>query len=157
MGFFKKLAEAMKPIPTKEERFNLIVNKEGFKALRIEKNDDYTLTAKEWDEFTDITWTYQNVMEYDYKTTPLTLEEDGKAIHVMIDGICLGDIKAGSTGHVRKIMPQIVSAHVWMLGGKYKHYHRYTEENSRGDEVDKVEAVKCNIDPVARLYIAYKL
>ena len=152
MGLFKNLAKALKPVPTKEEKFNLIVDKDGFIALRTDKNDDYKLTAKEWDEFTSITWAYQNVMEYNYKTTPLTLQDDGKAIHVLIDGICLGDIKTGSTGHVRKIMPRFISAHVWMLGGKYKHFYRYTE-----DDKDKVGADKMSTDPVAQLYIAYKL
>lgn len=94
------------------------------RELGIE-NDDYTLTKRELE---DCFAEYEKVYQFDFYPSNVQLieepenEHDPNAIKVVIDGVHVGYIKAGSCSHVKKLLREnkISSISAEISGGKYK-------------------------------------
>ena len=111
-----------------------------------EKNPDYALTKKEllkrWPE---------GVTVYEYNFHPQKAElvpepenpHDPKAIKVLVDGLHVGYIKAGSCGHIHKLLQEnrIQSIEPKIIGGKYKMVYEYVDkgEDTIGVRLDITE------------------
>lgn len=88
-------------------------------------NDDYTMSKK---DFIDIAIEDDNVYEYDFAPIDVKLieepenEHDKNAVKVIIDGVHVGYIKAGSCSHIKKLISsdRIKSISAEIKGGKYK-------------------------------------
>lgn len=114
---------------------------DGFMQL-ASKNDDFRLSKKALIEEGLVS---QRVYEYDFYATKAELVPepdnpvDPKAIKVVVDGLHVGYIKAGSCTHLLKVLREdrIERISVALGGGKYK---KITEVyNEDGDEVYELE------------------
>lgn len=98
------------------------------------KNPDYNLTKKEllkrWPD---------GVTVYEYTFSPKKAElvpepenpHDPKAIKVLVDGVHVGYIKAGSCAHIHKLIREnrIQKIEPSIIGGKYKAVYDYVEND----------------------------
>lgn len=117
-----------------------------------EKNPDYNLTKKEllkrWPE---------GVTVYEYNFHPQKAElvpepdnpHDPKAIKVLVDGVHVGYIKAGSCAHIHKLLREnrIQSIVPKIIGGKYKMVYEYVE---KGEDTIGVRLDITELPPVSR-------
>lgn len=98
-----------------------------------EKNPDFELTKKDLLK----RWP-QGVTVYEYTFQPrrayLVPEpenpEDPNAIRVVIEGVHVGYIKAGSCAHIRRLMREsrIEKIEARIIGGKYKAVYEYVDK-----------------------------
>lgn len=111
-----------------------------------EKNPDYALTKKEllklWPD---------GVTVYEYTFRPKKAElvpepenpVDPKAIKVLVDGVHVGYIKAGSCAHIHRLIREgrIEKIKPEIIGGKYKAVYEYVEkgETTIGVRLDITE------------------
>lgn len=117
-----------------------------------EKNPDYNLTKKEllkrWPE---------GVTVYEYNFHPQKAElvpepdnpHDPKAIKVLVDGVHVGYIKAGSCAHIHKLLREnrIQSIVPRIIGGKYKMIYEYVD---KGEDTIGVRLDITELPPVTR-------
>lgn len=97
------------------------------------KNPDYALTKKELLK----RWP-QGVTVYEYTFSPKKAElvpepenpEDPKAIKVLVDGVHVGYIKAGSCAHIHRLLQEnrIQKIVPTIVGGKYKAVYDYVDK-----------------------------
>jgi hypothetical protein len=103
------------------------------------ENPDYDLTKRELIEECpdEKVWQYYFNVKGDLVPEPDN-PYDPNAIMVQADGLCIGHVPQGSTGHVRKLMEsgRIHSMHLDIGGGKYKEV--YEDEDEEGKyEMDR--------------------
>lgn len=103
------------------------------------ENPDYDLTKRELiEECPD-----EKVWQYYFNVKGALVPEpdnpyDPNAIMVQANGLCIGHVPKGSTGHIRKLMEsgRIQSMHLDIGGGKYKEV--YEDEDEEGKyEMDR--------------------
>lgn len=106
-----------------------------------EKNPDYNLNKREllkrWPE---------GITVYEYNFRPQKAElvpepdnpHDPKAIKVLVDGVHVGYIKAGSCAHIHKLLREnrIQSIVPRISGGKYKELYSYDAGASRSEDFE---------------------
>ena len=158
--FSRKQEEPQKPVaPAKAPGTKTVSHKVAGTSYRQEalqamgeKNPDFALTKKEllkrWPE---------GVTVYEYNFNPQKAElvpepenpHDPKAIKVLIDGVHVGYIKAGSCAHIHKLLQEnrIQSIKPSIIGGKYKAVYEYVgkDETTIGVRLDITE-----LPPVTR-------
>lgn len=146
MGFFSRLfsrkqEQPAAPAPTPAPGPKVVSHKVAGTSFRQKellamgiKNPDYALTKKEllkkWPN---------GVTVYEYTFAPQKAElvpepenpEDPKAIKVLIDGVHVGYIKAGSCAHIHRLLREnrIAKIEPRILGGKYKAVYEYVEKD----------------------------
>lgn len=104
------------------------------------KNPDFALTKR------DLFKRGQEEPVYEYTFNPKKAElipepenpHDPKAIKVLVDGVHVGYIKAGSCAHVHKLLQEDRIAKIvpTIFGGKYKHLCTYDAGASRMEDYD---------------------
>lgn len=111
------------------------------------KNQDYNLNKRElvkrWPEGV-------TVYEYDFHPQKAELvpepenPEDPKAIKVLVDGVHVGYIKAGSCAHIHRLILEnrIAKIEPKIVGGKYKDLYCYDEYARMMKEVAAYELEK---------------
>lgn len=111
------------------------------------KNPDYALDkrglVKRWPD---------GVKVYEYTFSPKKAElvpepdnpHDPKAIKVLVDGVHVGYIKAGSCAHIHKLIREnrIQKIEPWIGGGKYKSIYCFDEYDRRARRVGGYEFEK---------------
>jgi hypothetical protein len=131
MGLFSRLL-SIKPVQAKAPGAKVVSHKVAGTSLRQKeiqamgrKNPDYALDKrgllKRWPD---------GVTVYEYTFSPKKAElvpepenpHDPKAIKVLVDGVHVGYIKAGSCAHIHKLLSEnrIQSIKPGIIGGKYK-------------------------------------
>ena len=170
MGFFSRLfsrkqEEPPKPVvsakapSTKAPGPKMVSHKVAGTSYRQEvllamgeKNPDYNLTKKEllkqWPEGV-------TVYEYDFHPQKAELvpepdnPHDPKAIKVLVDGVHVGYIKAGSCAHIHKLLREnrIQSIVPRIIGGKYKMVYEYVD---KGEDTIGVRLDITELPPVTR-------
>ena len=143
MGFFSRLfsrnvqpAEPVKAPDTKVVSHSVAGTSYHQKELLAmgKKNPDYNLTKREllkqWPD---------GVLVYEYTFNPKKAElvpepdnpHDPKAIKVLVDGVHVGYIKAGSCAHVHRLLREnrIQKLEPSIVGGKYKAVYDYVEKD----------------------------
>lgn len=117
-----------------------------------EKNPEYTLNKREllkrWPD---------GVTVYEYNFRPQKAElvpepdnpHDPKAIKVLVDGVHVGYIKAGSCAHIHKLLREnrIQSIVPRIIGGKYKAVYEYVD---KGEDTIGVRLDITELPPVTR-------
>lgn len=140
MGLFSRLFSRKQPEPVPAPDVKVVSHKIAGTSYRQkelqamgEKNPDFALTKKDLLK----RWP-QGVTVYEYTFQPqrayLVPEpenpEDPNAIKVVIDGVHVGYIKAGSCAHIRRLMREsrIEKIEARIIGGKYKAVYDYVDK-----------------------------
>lgn len=155
MGLFSRLFSRKQPEPTKPVEAvpkangpKTVTHKVAGTSYRQkellamgEKSPDYALTKRElvklWPE---------GVTVYEYNFSPKKAElvpepenpHDPKAIKVLVDGVHVGYIKAGSCAHIHKLLREnrIQSIVPKISGGKYKELYSYEVGAKRSEDFE---------------------
>lgn len=156
MGLFSRLfgrKQAEPTAPVKAASTKVVSHKVAGTSYRQEailglgeKNPDYNLTKREllkrWPE---------GVTVYEYTFDPQRVDlvpepdnpEDPKAIKVLLDGVHVGYIKAGSAAHIHRLIREnrIEAIEPRIIGGKYKAVYEYVDkgETTIGVRLDITE------------------
>ena len=152
MGLFSRLfsrKQAEPPKPVKEPAgAKTVTHKVAGTSYRQkellamgEKNPDYTLTKREL-----LKHYPEGVTVYEYDFGPQKAElvpepdnpHDPKAIKVLVDGVHVGYIKAGSCAHIHKLLREnrIQSIVPRISGGKYKELYSYDAGARRSEDFE---------------------
>lgn len=153
MGLFSRLFSRKQPEPVPEPDVKVVSHKIAGTSYRQKElqamgtiNPDFALTKKDLLK----RWP-QGVTVYEYTFQPkrayLVPEpenpEDPNALKVVIDGVHVGYIKAGSCAHIRRLIREsrIEKIEARIIGGKYKAVYDYVDkgETPFGVRVDITE------------------
>ena len=151
MGFFSSLFSPKKAKPAKQIKapnVKVVTHKVAGSSYRQEaimamgtKNPDYNLNKRELFK----RWP-NGVTVYEYTFNPKKAElvpepdnpEDPKAIKVLVDGVHVGYIKAGSCAHIHRLIREnrIQKIEPRIFGGKYKAVFSLDANPQRSEDFD---------------------